>query len=330
MPCYYPLKGFVIGRDVVTGRKSVKVLSSLDASLDSSGFDSFPIPCGRCIGCRLDYAHEWANRCLLESKYHTESCFVTLTYDDFHVPRVVKNGEMFYSLSKRDFQLFIKRLRRRYPDKRIRFFGCGEYGDQTFRPHYHIILFGHMFDDLVPLESSRTGHPMWSSQQLYDLWSMSSRSELSSGVAPAGRCVVQESVYDACSYIARYVLKKQTGLDKDFYSSRGIEPPFLLMSRRPGIGRQFYDDHPDIFDSDFVHVSTFDGGKKFRPPKYFGRLLANTDLIAAEERSALSAALAQQAVANEELVTGMDHTQYLNRLAEVKSAEIKSLKRSAV
>lgn len=329
MPCYYPLKASRVGTDVLSGKAIIKVFSNLEQLPDS--METFPIPCGRCIGCRLDYAHEWANRCLLELKYHEQSSFLTLTYDDLHVPRVVKDGQMYYTLDKRDLQLFFKRLRKAIAPTKIRYLACGEYGDEHFRPHFHVILFGYQFPDLEPLPSmSKTYRPMWRSNMLYDLWSMAPRSSVSQAkISPAGVATVQEVNYATCSYVARYVLKKLNAGDDGFYSCRGIVPPYLAMSRRPGIGRRFLDDHPDLFDTDFIHVSAgIDGGKKFRPPKYFERIRSELDPIAHDEHSALASALAEEAIVNEELMTGMDHIQYLNRLAEIKSAEIKSLKRS--
>ena len=114
-----------------------------------------PLPCGQCIGCRIDYSRQWANRCLLELKYHDSAWFCTFTYDDDHVPRTYypdpETGEAIpaLTLQKRDFQLLMKRIRKKFENDKIRFFMSGEYGSQTFRPHYHAILFGLHLDDLL-------------------------------------------------------------------------------------------------------------------------------------------------------------------------------------
>ena len=92
------------------------------------------IPCGRCVACRLNRAREWSLRIMNELAYHKDACFLTLTYDDEHLPEDK-------SLSKRDFQLFMKRFRKDF-GLPVRFFACGEYGKKTFRPHYHVIFFG--------------------------------------------------------------------------------------------------------------------------------------------------------------------------------------------
>lgn len=327
MPCYYPLKGYVLGKDLVTGKKHIKVVSALDEGYP--GFPCIPIPCGNCIGCRLDYAYTWANRCMLELQYHDEACFITLTYDDLHIPRVVKDGVMYYTLCKRDFQLFMKRLRRFFPEKKIRFFAAGEYGDETFRPHYHAILFGVSFPDLVSIGLSKTLNPMYKSSILTELWSMAPRSTVSDEKeSPAGFCTVQDVTFDTCSYVARYVTKKLKGYKSEFYETRGIDPPFSLMSRRPGIGRQYLDDHPELWDSDYIHCSTVDGGIKFRPMKYFKRVRSEQDPIVAEEASAVSAAISEENIRTVELFSSLSYDEYLDRLARIKANKVKSLVRS--
>ena len=115
--------------------------------LDSNS-EYISIPCGKCIGCRLDYSRTWADRCMLESQYHKNNWFLTLTYDNDHLPEQ-RPGSPVHSLQKRDMQLFMKRLRKRFPNDKIRFFGCGEYGSKSCRPHYHLLLFGVPFEDLV-------------------------------------------------------------------------------------------------------------------------------------------------------------------------------------
>ncbi len=90
------------------------------------------VPCGQCISCRLKKAREWSIRIMNECSYYEKNCFLTLTYDEEHLPSS-------YSISKRELQLFLKKLRKKC---KFRYFGSGEYGDKSMRPHYHIILFG--------------------------------------------------------------------------------------------------------------------------------------------------------------------------------------------
>ncbi|QXN75131.1 replication initiator protein [Microvirus mar29] len=337
MPCYYPLKGWVVGRDVATGKKIVKVTSALDVGYP--GCESFPVPCGNCIGCRLEYSKQWADRCMLEVQYHERACFITLTYDNDHVPRKVYSssggsGPLFaLSLSKRDLQLFFKRLRKAFPSCRIRYFGCGEYGPNTLRPHYHVILFGVDFDDKEDFRPSKTLNKMYTSEKLNRIWSFPPRrgeSYFNNSPTVAGIATVQPVTWETCAYTARYVTKKLKGPLASFYEGHNMEPPFSCMSRRPGIGRQYYDDHPELWDNDYINVSTPEGGMKFRPPKYFMKLLEQDDPYSAEAMKEVRKAFAlQQSLTLEEL-SQMEHDEYLNRLESIQSAKINTLKRSAV
>lgn len=337
MPCYYPLKGWVTGRDVVTGKKIVKVTSALDVGYP--GCESFPVPCGNCIGCRLEYSRQWADRCMLEVQYHGRCCFVTLTYANTHVPqRLFVDGKsnktgVALSLCRRDLQLFFKRLRKAFPSCRIRYFGCGEYGPSTLRPHYHIILFGIDFDDIIEYAKSKTGNIMYTSPTLDRIWSFPPRrGESYSPNIPAlaGIATIQPVTWETCAYTARYVTKKLKGPMSQFYVEHNMEPPFSCMSRRPGIGRQYYDEHPDLWNYDYINVSTPDGGVKFRPPKYFMKLLEQDDPYSAEAMKEVRKAFAlQQSLTLEEL-SEMEHDEYLNRLEAIQSAKINTLKRSAV
>ena len=138
-------------------------IASSNSSSCSTGKEILQVPCGQCIGCRIDRSRQWANRCMLELQYHDSAYFVTLTYDDLHVPKAYypdpDTGEAHQSLTlcKRDFQLWMKRLRKRFSDDKIRFFACGEYGGSTHRPHYHAIVFGLHLDDLVKYKTVQEG-----------------------------------------------------------------------------------------------------------------------------------------------------------------------------
>ena len=165
MSCFHPLKAWPVGLNS-SGKTNYKITSygvdhcdiyadgrvvpsnvPMQSSLAKSVVKDFiEIPCGNCIGCRIAYSKQWADRCMLESQYHDENYFLTLTYDDDHVPRSgyydEETGEWFdtFTLRKKDLQKFHKDLRKKLygSDKgEFRFFACGEYGDQTFRPHYH-------------------------------------------------------------------------------------------------------------------------------------------------------------------------------------------------
>lgn len=153
--------------------------------------------CGQCLPCRVNRRRVWTARLVLEAALHTESRFVTLTYDEDHYP---EDG----SVSPRALQLYLKRLRRAVSPNKVRFFGCGEYGTHTFRPHYHVCLFG-------------TGDE----GAIRDCWTL-------------GFVHVGDLSTSAAAYACGYVVKKMTG--KDDARLQGRHPEFVRMSLRPGIG----------------------------------------------------------------------------------------------
>ena len=119
------------------------------------------MPCGQCIGCRLERSRQWAIRCVHEASLWPDNCFVTLTFDD---DNIISSG----SLVKADFQKFMKRLRKRF-GKGVRYFHCGEYGDLLGRPHHHACLFNFSFPDRY-LWSSSGGVNLYRSPTLEELW----------------------------------------------------------------------------------------------------------------------------------------------------------------
>ena len=266
MPCYSPLKGW---RDPDTNGLIFKRTSRTQETLD--------VACGQCLGCRLDRALMWAVRIVHESTLHLDqlgSCFVTLTYRDRAdcTPEQLRLGHHIPddgSLNKAHFQKFIKRLRKHFPQK-IRFFHCGEYGEETQRPHYHACLFNCSFDDLQ-LHRSDEGVHTYYSDTLATLW-------------PYGFATIGELNYDTAAYTARYCLKKVTGtkaadhyLRNDEYGvAYWLQPEYITMSLKPGIGYDFYEKYKtDIFPSDEVPVP----GKGIisKVPRYYQTLLERED-----------------------------------------------------
>lgn len=186
-------------------------------------------------------------RCVEESLTHEKNCFVTLTYNDENKP---KND----SLTKRDLQLFMKRLRKKYGVK-IRFFACGEYGEQNQRPHYHLCLFNHDFPDKT-LWACRDNINLYRSEELAALW-------------PYGFSTIGDVTFESAAYVARYVLKKING-DAAAEHYKGRIPEFVNMSRRPGIARAFFEENSrDIYAIDSVIMRNM---LKLRPPKYYDKL----------------------------------------------------------
>lgn len=216
------------------------------------------VACGRCIGCRLDRSRDWATRCVHEAQLHEDSCFVTLTYHNDHLP---PGG----SLVPRDFQLFMKRLRKARRPSKIRFFHCGEYGETTGRPHYHALLFGVSFPD--KRQCSSGDFPLYSSAELDKLWGL-------------GECKIGRLTAESAAYCARYVMKKVTGdlapdhyryTDPDTGEVFELHAEYATMSRRPGLGAEFLHRYlDDVYPDDFI--ATRDGGQ--RPvPAYYDKLL---------------------------------------------------------
>lgn len=229
------------------------------------------VSCGQCIGCRLEYSRQWAVRCYHESKLSKDNAFVTLTYDDDHLP---PHG----SLRSEDLRDFFKRLRRRIEPRRVRYFACGEYGSISARPHYHACLFGFDFADKKPF-TVRGEHTVYTSEFLRSVW-------------PDGLSEIGAVSFESAAYVARYVLKKVTGrnwrdayltCDEDTGEVWEREREFCRMSTKPGIGAGFYEKyHCEIYPSDGVVVR----GKIGRPPRYYDKLYerARGDLAAVKEK----------------------------------------------
>lgn len=300
MPCYHPLKAYYRYRE--DGKKDIKFVSdnSMPVYQDSEHIYPFPIsiPCGQCIGCRLEYSRQWAIRCVLESARWPRNIFITLTYDDDHLPEAVPladpvTGEVqslspLHSLSLDDIQKFFKRLRvqcqREYDFTGIRVFYCGEYGSTTYRPHYHAILFNVPDFDLTFYKQNFNGDLLYNCDFLSRVWGK-------------GFVVVGKVNFCTCAYVARYILKKQKGHNSSIYPAVGILPEFSNQSRRPGIGRSYYDEHRDqiyTYDS-FAILGKDDLPLEVKPPKYFDRLYGVDDPVAMEELKRQRAKIAESA-----------------------------------
>lgn len=290
MPCYNPQLAYPLpGVTTPDGKQSYRFIRADrgrpydprdDLFVSRHKSEVIKIPCNRCLGCRLKYAREWASRCMFELQYHDYAWFVTLTYNDQHVPKHYYSdphtGEALpiMSLERRDLQLFFKRLRRAFPQHNIRYYACGEYGPSTWRPHYHMILYGLPLDDLQIYSQRSDGQvTAWTSPSLQAAWSERPFGNYSPLLDAIGDVHVGLVTWSSCSYTARYVIKKQLGSDgRDFYQTYNLQPPFTAMSLRPAIGKQYLQDHPDIYDWDSVPLPCGDGVKDVFPPRYYDRL----------------------------------------------------------
>lgn len=292
MPCFNPqLRRLVPGTFTINGKMGGYFISchrGIPVDFDERlKYDSAPdksvyqrIPCNKCIGCKLSYAREWATRCMLEYQYHDSAYFATLTYADAHVPKSAyaepDTGEAHTSLtlSRRDVQLFLKRLRKAFPADSIRYYGCAEYGPNTWRPHYHVILFGLHLDDLQIKRQNVDGTvTAWWSPKFQACWSLRPFGNFSPFLDAIGETELSPVSWATCAYTARYVVKKQLCLDgEDFYAKFGLQRPFTFMSTKPAIGDRYFQDHPEVYDFDSIPLPTSDGCKNVFPPRRFDKL----------------------------------------------------------
>lgn len=236
-------------------------------SHDRIAVDWFNVPCGQCIGCRIDNSRQWAARMMCELEYtEGQSWFVTLTYDDEHLHY---GNRGLPSLCAKDLTDFMKRLRRKYGNG-IRFFACGEYGDKTYRPHYHLIIFN------LNLDESKF---IWQNAQRANIkgkevWYRIARCPEIEERWQNGFVMVGSVNWSTCAYVSRYVTKKLTGIKKDDYALLDIEPVFARMSRKPGIGMShFRDNWRKDYTTYIIRPVNCGEHLEFAPPKYFDYLM---------------------------------------------------------
>jgi hypothetical protein len=247
MPCYHPLTAYQCadGSIVFQERRWFNTVKTLS------------LPCGQCIGCRLERSRQWAMRCMHEAQLHENNCFITLTYDNTHLP---SDGSLHYQ----DFQRFIKRLRKKFGNTRIRYYMAGEYGENFGRPHFHACIFGHDFHDKKLWKRSPSGSMLYRSEDLELLW-------------PFGYSSIGDVNFESAAYVARYIMKKVTGNNaKQHYTETDQEtgeittrkPEFNKMSLKPGIGYDWYKQYKnDVYPHDYVIIK----GKKVKPPKFYDK-----------------------------------------------------------
>lgn len=190
------------------------------------------IPCGKCLECQENYSRQFAVRVCQELKYHKENCFVTLTYAFSPV-----------SLIKKDLQDFFKRLRKKHS---FRYFACGEYGSKGLRPHYHVIIFGYKPHDLILFKKDKRGNDIYRSPELEKIWK--------NGFVSVGLNI---DVFTA-KYCAKYMQKSNDVLPDCI-------KPFILSSRRPGIGFRNEDISQFMLDNDRMYLD----GKSFPIPRFY-------------------------------------------------------------
>lgn len=227
MACTNPSSGWFSAVINPTGKRSV-TFSAQDGLLDRP----VDVPCGKCTGCKADQSLWWSIRAYHESQLHDANCFLTLTYDDEHLP---SDG----LVHKEDLQKFFKRLRHKY---KVRYIACGEYGETTRRPHFHALIFGQDFNHAryrVDIDDTQYTHT-----QLRDIWGM-------------GHVSIAPCSFASIMYVCGYVHKK-IGSDEDTY---------FCSSRRPnGIGHEWLNRYWD--DLRRTGTCTIEGQEFAIPPRY--------------------------------------------------------------
>jgi hypothetical protein len=292
MPCYTPLDAYeILGEhnQKTNGKKTIEFKRP-----QQNAYKEIQLPCGQCIGCKLLRSVTWASRIMHELQCPAIpeiepniGCFITLTYDEENLPDD-------HSLNHDHFQRFLKRLRHAIKPKKIRFFMCGEYGDDSWRPHYHAIIFGYDFTQGITykknhyprrqqIQMSEVGNPYFISKFLTHLWGYSKNDPI---IAPL--------TWESAAYVARYCTKKITGdkaeqhynrliIDWNEFTGEIFEfkeaqllPEYATMSRRPGIGKAWYEQFKDdCYPSNYL----IHDGHKTPIPKYYDKLLEMEDEI---------------------------------------------------
>lgn len=286
MPCTHPLQGIffpIIKKSGEPGRK-FKVVPQLMERFrkgllmpKSDEYTEYGAnPCGNCIGCRLEKSRQIGLRCLHESKMYEDNCFVTLTYSQESLERMCPLTDGGYSLVRKHTQDFMKRLRARFDDRKLKVYGCGEYGGKFQRPHYHLCIFNL---DFLDKQKFCKIHNFWhyNSPILSDLW-------------PFGFATVTDFSFDTACYTARYCTKKINGKKADdHYKGRIPEFP-IYPTRSGGIGKTWFDKfaRTDIFPHDTCIVN----GHECKTPRYYDKLREREDpqgFAQAKELRALAA-----------------------------------------
>lgn len=305
------------------------------------------IACQNCWACQLKKSAEWATRIMWECKEHEQNYFITLTYDEEHLPIYEKmiytdkdgtkttyenDGTWTGTLEPEDITKFIKTLRKHYEREGItgiKYFYCGEYGNEGkngsmgYRPHYHMILMGAPLDinKFYSWKHDNKQHKIhWKSKELEKWWNK-------------GFVDVAEVEWNCAAYVARYCMKKiDNNNNPEEYAKVGKKPEFIRMSRNDGIGMKYYKKHKeDIYKLDGIAVKTIKNQTTWlKPPKAFDRKLQTEqpELYEQIKQSRIEAA-ERDRIYKQELLKGISDKEQLKREAEKVIQKGKLLKRIA-
>lgn len=238
-------------------------------------YQKVELPCRKCMGCRRAQTLQWAVRCTNEASQHEDNMFLNLTFDEQNIPEN-------HSLDPRHWQLFMKRLRKSIAPKKIRYFAVGEYGSPSDlrydhlvgntigRPHYHALIFGHRFPDLINAGSGNSGEQLFESEICTDLWGQ-------------GNVKIGQVNFASAAYVAGYCTKKLSGTPAEAHyvftdpatgTVHTVKPEFCLSSNRPAIGLGFYQEFIDDYKRNgFQYTSK----GKCSIPNYYLRKMEESD-----------------------------------------------------
>jgi len=228
---------------------------------DGRAYTPIQVPCSTCILCREEQARQWAIRITHEAQSWDESSFLTLTYHDSHLP---ENGSLNYA----DLQKFWKRLRKAIGP--LRYYAVGEYGDKSYRPHYHACLFGHAFTtNRIIVRTNPT--LLWTTAQIEAIWGL-------------GQVRIGALNFETARYTASYVTKKLRSkqryvyIDEETGELRPLVQPRPFMSRN--IGKEWWLKwHQQVIDHDYVVINA----QRQKPPKAYDKWLTAKDKPLMEE-----------------------------------------------
>lgn len=261
MACVAPMVAHRTRSRTKTGKFAMRFLCKATSFRGRWGRDLMLLPCRNCIGCRLEQSRQAAVRLVHECAFHPYSGFLTLTYDDDHLPKS-------WSLEPARWTKFAKDLRARFAFLNkgcLKFYAVGEYGDVSSRPHYHAIVYSDAPLLIDQVEPARGGSPQFTSPDVSAVW-------------PEGRHRISEVTFESAAYCARYVLKKRNGscydrqyewLDTDTGELHQLAREFVRWPK--GLGKLHFDKWKfDVYPRDQVVLP---GRGAFLPPPYYDRLL---------------------------------------------------------
>lgn len=340
MSCFHPMKAFQTGFNQETKKPIYQITSykvqAIQAKANGKGYDKMEelptwdymmkyintnrpvitrqieVPCKKCIGCRLAYSKEWANRCVLEAKEWKHNYSITLTYDTEHLPDGEKTehildhetgeliGKTHATLNDKDITKFMKRLRKHFEKDQIYTINGTDYeyekGKSLVKHWEKDLGLKRNKDFTLDVKGIRFFmcgeygdkrerphyHMIIFNINLQDVEYIGKnkagnniwKSKTIDKIWGKGLTVVGNVDWEFCAYTARYIMKKQKGPEaKNYYKENGLYPEFVRMSRKPGIAMKYYQEHKnEIYEVDKLYLENKKGVQEVRPAKYYDKL----------------------------------------------------------